>query len=137
MNYNQRDRSSERGSAGTKFLLVFVVLALIAHAGINYIPVAYAGANFQQEMQTAVVNGMAVPPTVKPVDAVKVRIAKAAADNDIPKDMVLDVAMNGQTVTAHASYTKAINILPFGLYVYNYRFDHTAIPSGYLLKDTK
>lgn len=135
MNYEKRDRSSERGSAATKFLLVFVVLALIGNAGINYVPVAYSGESFKQEMQTAVVNGMAVPNTVKPVDVVRVRIQKAAADNDIPKDMVLNVQMTGQTVMAQASYTKRIDLLPFGLYTYNYQFNYTAIPSGYLMKE--
>jgi len=27
--------------------------------------------------------------------------------------------------------------LPFGMYTYNYQFDYTAAPVGYLLKDTK
>ena len=51
--------------------------------------------------------------------------------------MVLDVRMNGQTLMAHASYTKPIAILPFGVYTYNYEFNHTAQPVGYLLKDSK
>jgi hypothetical protein len=133
---NRCDRRSERGSAGTKFLAVFAVLLAVANAGFNYIPVAYEGENFKQEMQTAVVNGMALPPNVKPVDSVKARIEKAAADNDIPKDMVLDVKMNGQTVVAHVSYNKPIAILPFGAYTYNYQFNHTAMPVGYLMKDS-
>ena len=135
MNQIKRDRRSERGSATTKFLAIFVVLAAIGHAGINYVPVAYEGENFKQEMQTAVVNGMALPNNVKPVEAVKVRIMRAAADNDIPRDMVLDVATNGQTVTAHATYSKPINILPFGMYTYMYEFNHTAQPVGFIFKD--
>jgi hypothetical protein len=137
MNQNKTDRSSERGSAGTKFLAILLFLVAVANAGINYVPVAYEGENFKSEMQTAVVNGMALPPTVKPLESVKARIQKAAADNDIPKDMVLDVKMAGQTLVAHASYTKPISILPFGMYTYNYEFDHTAQPVGYLLKDSK
>src|SRR5262245_36364132 len=137
MNSEKRDRSSERGSAATKFVLILLVLVLIGHAGANYVPVAYSAESFKQEMQTAVVNGMAVPSTVKPVDNVRIRIERAAADNDIPKDMVLDVKMNSLTVVAHASYTKKVNLLPFGMYVYDYKFDYTAVPSGYLLKDSK
>ena len=41
------DRKSERGSATIKFTLVLVVLALLAHAGWNYVPVAYEGASFR------------------------------------------------------------------------------------------
>lgn len=137
MNQTKRDRSSERGSAGTKFLATFAVLLAIANAGFNYVPVAYEGENFKQEMQTAVVNGMALPATVKPVESVKARLLKAAADNDLPKDMVLDVKLNGQTLVAHASYTKKVSLLPFGAYTYDYQFDNTAMPIGYLLKDAK
>ena len=130
-------RHSERGSATTKFLAVFAVLFAIGNAGVNYVPVAYEGENFKQEMQTAVVNGMALPPNVKPVDSVKARLSKAAVDNDLPKDMVMDVKMNGQTLMAHVSYSKQVNLLPFGIYTYDYQFDHTAIPVGYLMKDSK
>jgi hypothetical protein len=137
MNRNKLDRRSERGSATIKFLAVFAVLLVIANAGFNYVPVAYDGENFKQEMQTAVVNAMALPPNVKPIESVKARIQKAAADNDVPPDMVLDVKISGQTLVAHASYTKPVSILPFGAYTYNYEFDHTAQPVGYLIKDSK
>jgi hypothetical protein len=137
MNTEKRDRTSERGSAATKFVIILLFLVLVGNAGAHYVPVAYSAENFKQEMQTAVVNGMAVPSTVKPVDSVRIRIQKAAADNDIPNDMILDVKMSAQTVTAHVTYSRKVNILPFGMYVYDYRFDYTAIPSGYLLKDSK
>jgi hypothetical protein len=137
MNYEKRDRSSERGSAGTKFMAVLAVLMVAANAGFNYVPVAYEGENFKQEMQTAVVNGLAMPATVKPLESVKARIERAATDNDIPKDMVLDVRQTGPMITAHVSYTKKVSLLPFGMYDYSYQFDHTATPTGYLLKDSK
>lgn len=127
-------RSSERGSAGIKFLMVFVVLIAAGHAGYNYVPVAYAGENFKQEMQTSVVNGMAVAGRMTPVDYVKNRIQKAIADNDLPPDTVVEVKQVGPTVQAHAVYTQHVPILPFGLYTYQYNFDYTAVPNGYLLK---
>ena len=55
--------------------MVLVVLVLIANAGYNYIPVAYAGANFKQEMDTAVVKGLAASGQMKPLDMVKSSIA--------------------------------------------------------------
>jgi len=51
-----------------------VVLFLLAHAGFNYIPVAHDGKSFKQEMQTAVVQGLALPNGGKPVEATKARI---------------------------------------------------------------
>ena len=129
-----QSRPSERGSAGAKFLIIFVVLIAAAHAGYNYVPVAYAGESFKQEMQTSVVNGMALPGRVSPVDYVKNRIQKAISDNDLPDDTVVEVKQVGNTVQAHASYSEKVAILPFGLYNYSYHFDYTAVPNGYLMK---
>jgi hypothetical protein len=128
-------RPSERGSAGIKFLIVFVVIIIAANAGYNYVPVAYAGENFKQEMQTSVVNGMAMPGRMSPVDYVKNRIQKAIQDNELPRDTFLEVKQVGNSVQAHAVYSQQVPILPFGMYTYTYRFDHTAVPTGFLMKD--
>jgi hypothetical protein len=39
------------------------------------------------------------------------------------------------SVMAQVSYTKQVNILPFGLYKHKYQFNNTATPTGFLLKD--
>ncbi len=127
-------RSSERGSATTKFMLVLFVIVLAANAGLNFIPVAYEGENFKQEMQTAVVQGLAVPAGVRPVESVQLRIQRAAAENNLPPDTFMDVKLVGNVIQAHVVYRKTIGILPFGLYNYTYHFDHTATPTGFLLK---
>ena len=137
MNSKATHRASERGGAGVKFLIVFVTLILIANAGYNYVPVAYAGESFKQEMDTAVVNGLAVPGRVNPVDMVKARLGRAMNDYHLPSNTVIDVKQTANTITAHAVYNQPVNMLPFGLYVYNYQFDYTAAPVGYLLKDSK
>jgi hypothetical protein len=135
MKHFEKNRISERGSAGVKALCVFIFLALTAHAGINYIPVAYNGANFKQEMETAVVKGLAAPARVKPVDLVQTSIQRAAEENGLPEDAVIEVKGQGNAIVAHAAYTQQVNILPFGLYKYKYNFDHTATPHGYLTKE--
>jgi hypothetical protein len=127
-------RESERGSAGVKFLIVFVVIILAANAGYQFIPVAYAGESLKQEMQTAVVNGMAVPVRMTPVDYVKNRVQKAVSDNNLPSDTLVEVKQVGNVVQAHAAFNQKIPILPFGIYSYNYKFDYTATPAGFLLK---
>lgn len=127
-------RSSERGSAGTKFMLILVVIVLIGNAGFNYVPVAYQGENFKQEMQTTVVNGLALPGTVKPVDTVRAKIQRAAADNNLPPDAFMEIKQVGGVIQAHVAYSKQVGILPFGIYNYTYQFDHTATPTGFLLK---
>lgn len=134
MNNLATKRPSERGSAGVKFAIALAVIVLTAHAGFNYVPAAYDAESLKSEMSTAVLQGLALPGKVNPVENVKTRIQKAILQNNIPADAVLDVKMNASVITARVAYTKPINILPFGIYRYNYQFDHTATPSGFLLK---
>lgn len=127
------NRQSERGSAGAKLLAVAVVLVLLANAGYQYIPVAYEGASFKQEMQTAVINGVSMPAVGKTaVDVVKDKIAIAAKNNNLPPNAVIQVKQLNNVVQAHVTYSKPVPILPFGLYTRNYEFDNVATPTGFL-----
>jgi hypothetical protein len=135
MKNSMNHRTSERGSAGVKFLAIMVVLVLIAHAGYQYIPVAYQGASFKQEMDTAVVKGLAASGRLKPLEVVTAHIQKASFDYQIPSDAVVDILPMEGHIQAHVSYQRPVNMLPFGLFKYNYKFDYTAAPSGYLLKE--
>jgi hypothetical protein len=133
----ERDRSSERGGAGVKFLLIALVLAVFANAGINYIPVAYEAASLRSEMDSAVVKGMATSGRMKPMDVVKASVDKALRENNAPQDVLVDIQPNGGVVQAHVTYTKSVSMLPFGLYEYKYNFNYLAAPTGYILKDGK
>jgi hypothetical protein len=134
MNKAVKKNEAERGSAGAKFALVFAIIALVLHAGINYVPVAYDAESLKGEMETAVLQGLAMPGRVNPADNVKARIQKAMQINSIPPEALLEVKMTSNMITARVAYTKQVNILPFGIYKYNYVFDHTATPTGFLLK---
>ncbi|QYO67063.1 hypothetical protein [Leptolyngbya sp. 7M] len=125
---------SERGSAGVKFLAVFLLIVLVANAGYNYIPVAYDGASFKQEMDVAVVKGLAASGNIKPLEAVKATIQKAAYDYNVPSDAFIEIKPAGGYIQAHVVYSKPVSILPFGIYTYTYNFDYRAVPSGYLTK---
>ena len=133
-NLKTKNRTSERGGAGVKLVAVIVVLFLIAHAGYNYIPVAYEGEYFKQEMQTAVVQGMAVPIGMTINDTVKAKLQRAIVSNNLPPDTFLQVKQANNSVQAQVIYSKKVNILPFGIYKYTYHFDHTATPAGFLMK---
>ena len=128
------DRSSERGGAAVKFLLVFIVLVLAANAGFNYVPVAYNGASFRQEMDTAVVKALGAAGRIKPMDVVQASIQKAAVYHNIPEDAFVEIKPVNGVVEAHVAFTQPVNMLPFGLYRYEYNFDYVARPQGYLLK---
>ena len=127
-------RSSERGGAGVKVVLVLLGLVLLANAGYQWIPVAYAGENFKQDMQTAVVQGFASTGRMKPVEVVKTKIKASAQSNDIPDDAVIDIKASSNSLSAHVIYTKEVPLLPFGIYNYQYEFDYTATPTGFLTK---
>jgi hypothetical protein len=130
-------RESERGSAAVKFVAILVVLFLIAHAGYNYVPVAYAAESLKTDMMTAVVQGLALPGKISPVENVKARIFQSMQRNGAPADAILDVKQNGNALTAHVVYSKPVSILPFGMFTYTYKFDHTATPTGFLMDSTK
>ena len=134
MNNAAKNRESERGSAGVKFVLILAVIVLVANAGYNYVPVAYDAESLKTEMGTAVLQGLALPGKLNPVDNVKARIAKSIQTNNIPADAIVDVKQNGNVLTARVSYSKPVNILPFGIYKYKYDFDYTATPTGFLTK---
>lgn len=135
MNNKSKCRESERGGAAVKFLFIALAIILLANAGYNYIPVAYQGASFREEMDSAVVKGMAASGRMKPMDIVENVIKKAAYDNQIPDDAFVEIKPAGGFVQAHVIYSKKVSLLPFGLFDHNYEFEYVAVPSGYLLKE--
>lgn len=127
--------NSERGGAGVKLLIVLLILGALAHAGYQYVPVAYEGENFKQEMHTAVVNAVAMPSQGKtPLDTVKEKVVTAVRKNQLPENTLIEVKPVNNVIQARVAYSKLVPILPFGLYTYTYVFDHTATPTGFLTK---
>ncbi len=129
-----KQNDSERGGAGVKFLIFLGLIFLIAHAGYNYVPVAYSAESLKTEMETAVLQGMALPGKVNPIENVKARISRAMVQNQIPPEAIVEVKQAGNAITANVRYSTQVDMLPFGLYKYNYAFDHTATPTGFLMK---
>ena len=64
----------------------------------------------------------------------KERISKALVVDNAPQGATLDVKQVGTGLTARVTYQQQVNILPFGMYKYNYVFDYTSTPTGFLLK---
>ncbi len=134
MHRSVRKRDSERGSAGAKLVIFLGILFLSANAGYNYVPVAYNAQSLRSDMDTAILQGMAMPGKINPVDNVKERISKALVVDNAPQGATLDVKQVGTGLTARVTYQQQVNILPFGMYKYNYVFDYTSTPTGFLLK---
>lgn len=135
MKVSTRSLHSERGSAGIKFLFILLAIALLGNAGYNYVPVAYNGAAFKQEMDTAVVKALGASGQMKPGEIAKAHIQRAAFDYKVPADAVIDIRVGEGPIRAYAAYQQPVNMLPFGLFKYNYKFEHTATPRGYLLEE--
>lgn len=134
MRNRMNTQNAEYGGASVKFLVIIVTIILLANAGYNYIPVAYEGEDFKQEMETAVVQGLALPGTMDPNVMIKTKLQKVAAINDISPNLFIEVKQVNNVPQARATYSKQVKILPFGLYDYTYQFDHTATPTGFLAK---
>lgn len=127
-------RISERGGAGVKLMIVLLILYLIGNAGYQWIPVAYNGESFKQEMHAAVLQGMTLPSTAgNPIEVTKKRLQRSAMANSLPDDTYIEVKQANNMLRARVVYTKHIEILPFGIYNYDYQFDHTATPTGFLV----
>jgi hypothetical protein len=134
MKKRMNQQNSEHGGASTKFLIIIIALFLIANAGYNYIPVAYEAEDFKQEMETAVVQAMALPGNMDTIAITKLKLQRVASANNVPPNVFIEVKQNNGIYQARAAYSKEIKMLPFGLYDYVYVFDHTATPTGFLVK---
>lgn len=127
---------SQRGTASIKLLRTILVLYLLGNAVFNYLPVAYNSENLRQEMHTAVLQGMSLPPTMgNPLEVTKKRLQNAIRANNIPSYAHLEVKQVNNIIQARVIYTQPISILPFGLYDYNYQFDYTTNTGSYLAKE--
>ncbi len=140
MSYSQHHpisgRRAERGSAQVKLITFLVVLFAVGFAGSQYVPVAYNGSAFKQEMQTCV-DQAAVSPAAK-ADSVawtRKKIAEIAPSFGVPPQATLDVKKTGDVaLSATVTYTYPVNVLPFGLYTYPYQFNYTATTAALLTK---
>lgn len=128
-----KSRCSQHGGASLNLLIIGVILALAGNAGYQYIPTAYNGESIKQEMQAAVLQGLALPPSAgDPVKVTKARIERIVAANDAPADTFVEVKLTNKSMQGRVVYTKKVGLLPFGIYNYDYNFDFTATPNGFL-----
>lgn len=123
---NTKSRTSERGGARVKFLVVVAVIAVVAYAGYQFIPVAYQSYQLKDLMQhdvdTAVTMG-------KPASWIREQLVKNSADYGIPADAVIAPQQQDNRMEVTVKFTRPIE---FPGFVYNYEFDHTAKSATFL-----
>lgn len=115
-----RKKSSERGSARLKFIIVMVVLAVIAYAGYQYLPVAYDAYYFKDVMQNKV--DMASTQGYETA-WVADQLSKSKPEYHIPENAIITPARNDNRIEVRVQFTRPIS---FPGFTYNYEFDHTA-----------
>jgi hypothetical protein len=112
-------RSSERGSANLKFLIVMAMLGSIAYAGYLYVPVAYQAKAYTDLMQHYADLASA---SGHPASWVTEQLTKSGPEYGVPPDAIITSALKDQRVEIRVQFVKEIE---FPGYTYNYEFDQT------------
>jgi hypothetical protein len=127
MNINPRPRSSERGGARLKFLIVAAIIASVAYEGYQFIPVFYLDYQLKDLMQHDVDSAVALG---KPADWVKDQLVKNSADYSIPPNAVITPQLQENRMEVRVQFARPIEWCPG--FTYDYGFDHTAKSATFL-----
>lgn len=119
-------RRSERGGARLKFLIVVAIIAAVAYAGYQFIPIAYQAYQLKDLMQHDVDTAVA---TGKSSAWVQDQLVKSSEEYGIPADAVITPSQQDNRMQVRVQFTKPVE---FPGFVYNYEFDHTAKSSTFL-----
>jgi len=119
-------RSSERGGARLKFVIVVAILGAAAYAGYQLIPMAYTSYQIKDLMQHDVDTASA---TGKPADWIKEQLVKSSAEYGIPADAVITPTQENQRLSVRVQFTQPIE---FPGFIYNWEFDYTAKSSTFI-----
>jgi hypothetical protein len=118
-------RTTERGSAQVKFVLVMAILIAAAYAGYLYVPVAYQANALKDAMQhnVDIAGAMARSPSW-----VQEQLVKNAPEYGLPADAVITPIQQNNRIEVRVQFTRPIE---FPGYTYQYEFDHTAKSSTF------
>ena len=118
-------KTSERGSAQIKFILVMAILFAIAYAGYLYIPVAYQANVLKDAMQhnVDIASAMARPPSW-----VQEQLVKNGPEYGLPADAVITPGRQDNRMEVRVQFTRPIE---FPGYTFQYEFDYTAKSSTF------
>jgi hypothetical protein len=122
----QTQRSTERGGASIKFLIVLLIMGACVYAGYIYVPVAYRAYTFKDLMQHYV--DVASAEGKPPAWAVE-QLMKNFGDYDVPADALITPNKRDNRIEVRVQFVKPIE---FPGYTYNYEFDYTATSTAFL-----
>ena len=123
---NEMTRRSERGGARLKFIIVVAIIAAVAYAGYQFIPVAYQAYQIKDLMQHDVNTAVALG---RPSSWIREQLVKSSSEYGIPADAIITPTQQDNRMEVRVQYTQPIE---FPGYVYKYEFDHTAKSATFL-----
>jgi hypothetical protein len=123
---NRIARSSERGGARLKFLIVVAVIGIIAYAGYLYVPVAYQAYLLKDLMQHDVNVAVAAG---YPASWVRDQLTKAGKEYSVPPDALIEPTLRDNRMEVRVQFVRPIE---FPGFTYQYNFDHTARSTEFL-----
>jgi anaerobic selenocysteine-containing dehydrogenase len=123
---NVNERTTERGSARLKFILVMAVIGVVAYMGYMYLPVAYQAYLFKDLMQH---NVDVASSQGYPVSWVKDQLVKSAPEYGVPADAVITPAQRDNRIEVTVQFVRPIE---FPGYTYQYNFDQTLKSTAFL-----
>ncbi len=119
-------KTSARGSAQVKFVLVMAILIATAYAGYLYVPIAYQAYLFKDLMQQHVNNASAL---AHPPFWVQEQLVKSGPEYGLPADAVITPIQQDNRMEVRVQFRRPIE---FPGFTYQYDFDHTARSTQFL-----
>lgn len=126
MDNNTKPSRSERGGARLKFLIVVTILASLAYAGYQFIPVLYRDYQIKDMMQNDVDTAIALG---KPGSWIKDQLVKSSPEYGIPPNAVITPQQLDNRMEVRVQFTLPIE---FPGFVYDHEFDYTAKSATFL-----
>ena len=122
----RKNRSSERGSASVKFVIVMAIMGSCAYAAYLYVPVAFQANAYKDLMQHYA--DVAATQGYQPSWVVE-QLMKNGADYGIPANAIITPSKRDQRIEVRVQF---IRVIEFPGDPYNYEFDHTAKSTAFL-----
>jgi hypothetical protein len=123
---NTKTKTSERGGARLKFIVVVAIIGVLVYAAFQFIPVFYQAYQIKDLMQQDVDAAVALG---HPTTWIKDQLTKSFPEYGIPADAVITPTQQDNRIEVRVQYTQPIQ---FPGFVYNYEFDHTAKSATFL-----
>ena len=119
-------RATEHGGSRFNFLVVVALIAVVAYAGYQYVPVAYQASQLKVFMKDTVDNAVVTDKNAAWADD---QIRRNLKNYGAPENALVNVANRDAHLEAQVEYIVPIPLL---VTTYEYKFEHTARSAGVL-----